>query len=45
MHRFLTCLDIGRYCQRMRENGKSDDALREEIGNLLDYYRLEAGCI
>lgn len=42
MHGFLTRLDIGRYCLRIRENGRSDDALRDEIGNLLDYYRLQA---
>ena len=41
MHGFLTRLDIGRYCLRMRENGRSDDALRDEIADLLNYYRLQ----
>ena len=41
MHGFLTRLDLGRYCLQKRQEGRSDDQLREEIDDLFNYYRLE----
>ena len=40
-HGFLSRLELGRYCLRMRENGRSNEMLREEMAGLVAFYHRE----